>query len=150
MSNSFALQLTVLSEMHQQLAYLKAAKQQHTMLELHGGKLAQLLFCQSAAIACTSAAAFSVQPPYVCSFQFLHDIMHNSHASGTDACFFTDAGITRAESTSTSTRHSGSQRHRRNQRVISHSDSQFESTSPRHSGSQHYRRNQWVISHSDN
>ena len=78
MTNSFALQLTVLSEMHQQLAYLKAAKQQHTMLELPGGKSAQLLFCQSAAIACTSAAASSVQPPYVCSFQLLHDIMHTT------------------------------------------------------------------------
>jgi hypothetical protein len=80
MSNSFALHLTVLSEMHQQLAYLKASKQQHTMVELPGGKTAQLLLCQSAVIACMSAAAASsIQPPYVCSFQLLHDITHNSH-----------------------------------------------------------------------
>ncbi len=124
MSNSFAMHSAVLSGMHQQCAYLKASMQQLTMLQLHGGNSAQLLLCQSAAIACMSAAASSVQPPYVCSFQLLHEIMHNSHTSGTDAYLFTGAGSTRAQSTSASTRHSGSQHHRRKQRVISHSDSQ--------------------------
>jgi len=69
----------LLSEMHQQCAYLKASRQQLTMLELHHCNSAQLLLCQSAAIACVFAAAPSVQPFYVCGFWRLEDIMHNSH-----------------------------------------------------------------------
>ena len=79
MSHSFALHSAVLNEMHLQCAYLKASGQQLNTLKLHRCNSAQLLLCQSAVIACMSAAASSIQPPYVCSSQLLDDIMHNSH-----------------------------------------------------------------------